>query len=267
MTGQELRYKIEQAGYSFADIAMLLGISPQNLQNKLNNKDIKIGFLQDLARAINKSIYYFIEPDDKNVQPIAKKDRLSQKEYKDSGLRFRLAEPITLNELQAPDYRKGNILLVSIKARAGYLAGYGDRKWVEQLDIYSIPGCTNGSYRMFELEGESMYPTFSPGDFVVGRVETDSNSIKSDTIYIIVSRTEGIIIKRILNTNKTPGKLLLGSDNPAFKPLELDCSSIAEMWEFYMLLTTLPGQQDPAVARLRNLEHEVEEIKRLLKKK
>jgi phage repressor protein C with HTH and peptisase S24 domain len=162
---------------------------------------------------------------------------------------------------------KPNITLVPIEARTGYLTGYGDPEWIEQLEVYSVPGCTDGNYRMFEIEDESMYPTFLPGDYAVGRSVTDCYNIKTDTVYIIISHTEGIIIKRILNGSKTPDKLILGSDNPAFKPIETDCSSIAEMWEFYMLLTTLPGQQDPRIARLTKLEHEVEEIKRILKKK
>lgn len=163
--------------------------------------------------------------------------------------------------------RKPNVILVPVKARAGYMAGYGDQEYIEHLEVYSVPGCTNGNYRMFEIDGDSMYPTFSPGDFAVGRAETDTASLKQGAIYIIVSHTEGIIIKRLLNGQKTPSKMVFGSDNQAFRPTELESSAIAEMWEFYMLLTTAPGQPDPAAARLRNLEHEVEDIKRLLQNK
>lgn len=163
--------------------------------------------------------------------------------------------------------RRGNIILVPVKARAGYLAGYGDQEYYEQLETFSIPGCTNGNYRMFEIEGESMFPTLSPGDYVVGRAETDCNSIRPGTIYIMVSRSEGIIIKRVLNVNKTFNKLTLSSDNISYQPIEVDCATIAEMWEFYMLLTTMPVEQDPAAKRLRILESEVSEIKQLLHKK
>lgn len=163
--------------------------------------------------------------------------------------------------------KRNNVLLVPVKVQAGYMAGYGDPEYVEHLEHYVIPGCTHGDYRMFEVAGESMYPTLSPGDYVVGRAVEDCHSIKKDTIYIIVSPREGIIVKRVLNAQKTPDKLELYSDNPAFKTTILDCADIAEVWEFYMLLTTLPGAQDPAAVRLKNLEYEVEEIKRLIKKK
>lgn len=264
MTGLELRHKIEQAGYSLTDIASLIGISPQNLQNKLNNQDVKVGFLKDLAKAINKSIYYFLEADEKNVNLnvnpivnlIGQKELFDQAKKEVSGLHPGITGP-----------RRENIMLVPVKARAGYLAGYGDREYIEQLEMFAIPGCTNGSYRMFELEGESMYPTLSGGDFVVGRSETDCFNIKEGAIYIIVSRAEGIIIKRVLNVNKTAGKLVLGSDNPSYKPIELDCATVAEMWRFYCLVTTLPGEQDPEAIRLRNLEYEVADIKRLLSPK
>lgn len=261
MNGREVRQKIKEAGYSLADVALLIKVSPQNLQNKLKSKDVKIEFLQSVARAINKSVYYFLGDDEKNVHLnvhpnvylIDKKSHLDLTDEKNSRLHF-----------QITGTRRKKIILVPVKAQAGYLAGYGDQEWIEQLETYSIPGCTNGNYRMFEIEGESMFPTFSPGDFVVGRSENDCNSIKEGTIYIIVSRTEGIIIKRVLNAKKTPGKLLLGSDNTSFKPLELECTAVAEMWQFYMLLTTLPGDQDPATTRLRNLEQEVANIKQSL---
>jgi transcriptional regulator with XRE-family HTH domain len=253
---RELRH---QLGLSQAKFAIKSGTS-RSIISQIEIGKLKPS-LENIATVVKtfslSYSYFFDENVNLNVNPIVnlipKKDRLNERDV--------------LNESQEAGYGKRGILLVPVKAQAGYLAGYGDPEYIEQLEYFSIPGCTNASYRMFEIEGESMHPTFSPGDFVVGRQETDCYNILEGTIYIIVSRSEGIIIKRVLNGNKTPGKLLLGSDNPSFKPIELDCTTVAEMWEFYMLLTTLPGQQDPAVARLRNLEHEVVDIKRFLKKK
>lgn len=60
MTGEYLRAKIIMSGYQQVEVAEKLGITPQNLESKLQAKDIKVSFLLDVARAINKNIYYFV---------------------------------------------------------------------------------------------------------------------------------------------------------------------------------------------------------------
>ena len=61
MTGEFLRKKVENAGFQSNALAELLGISPQNLNNKYNSSSIKVEFLVLVAKSINKSIYYFLE--------------------------------------------------------------------------------------------------------------------------------------------------------------------------------------------------------------
>ncbi|KAA6339738.1 hypothetical protein EZS27_012336 [termite gut metagenome] len=61
MTGKDLKTKLELTGIPFRKIAELLGISEQNLQNKMSSADIKISFLYKISKALNKSIYFFLE--------------------------------------------------------------------------------------------------------------------------------------------------------------------------------------------------------------
>jgi transcriptional regulator with XRE-family HTH domain len=68
LTGAEVKYKLKEGGYSLTNIALAMGITPQNLQSKLKSKDIKIEFLQTLAKVINKTVYFFIESREKNVE-------------------------------------------------------------------------------------------------------------------------------------------------------------------------------------------------------
>lgn len=63
MTGKDIRRKIELAGVSYADVASFLGISPQALNSRLNGADLKLSFIQQVADAINKPIYYFFKED------------------------------------------------------------------------------------------------------------------------------------------------------------------------------------------------------------
>jgi transcriptional regulator with XRE-family HTH domain len=61
MSGKILREKIKLCGISLREVATLLGISEQNLQKKLNVDDVKVSFLVDLSRKLNKDINYFLD--------------------------------------------------------------------------------------------------------------------------------------------------------------------------------------------------------------
>ncbi|WP_459212455.1 helix-turn-helix domain-containing protein [Aquimarina rhabdastrellae] len=61
MTGEFLKEKIKSSGFQQVEVAAKLGISPQSLESKLKSKDIKVSFLLKVAKAINQSIYYFLD--------------------------------------------------------------------------------------------------------------------------------------------------------------------------------------------------------------
>ena len=54
------------------------------------------------------------------------------------------------------DRDNDRIPLVSIKAQAGYLEGYDDSNYIEELPTYSVPDMRNGTYRMIQVSGFSM---------------------------------------------------------------------------------------------------------------
>lgn len=61
MVGSFVKKKIVEAGYSIASVADAMDITPQNLHNKLNVHDVKVGVLKDIARAISKPLSYFTD--------------------------------------------------------------------------------------------------------------------------------------------------------------------------------------------------------------
>jgi transcriptional regulator with XRE-family HTH domain len=61
MSGKNLREKIKMCGISLREVASLLDISEQNLQNKLGADDVKVSFLVELSRKLNKDINYFLD--------------------------------------------------------------------------------------------------------------------------------------------------------------------------------------------------------------
>jgi len=107
---------------------------------------------------------------------------------------------------------------VAFYRSAGYLAGYADTEFIDELNTFTLPMLSGGSYRAFEIIGDSMMPTPS-GSIIVGEKVEDIENVKNNAAYIVVSKSEGIVYKRVIKSNKNKNKLTLVSDNPAYQPL------------------------------------------------
>src|SRR5687767_6972050 len=81
------------------------------------------------------------------------------------------------------------IQFVPVKAAAGYLAGYADPEFLDELNTFTLPMLAPGSYRAFEIVGDFMLPTPS-GSIIVGEKIDDINDVKNNFTYIVVSRNE-----------------------------------------------------------------------------
>lgn len=60
------------------------------------------------------------------------------------------------------------IHFVPMKAAAGYLAGYADDEFIDELNTFTLPMLGSGHFRAFEIIGDSMLPTPS-GSIIVGQ--------------------------------------------------------------------------------------------------
>lgn len=106
-----------------------------------------------------------------------------------------------------------NVVFVPVKARAGYLNGYGDEEFISTLPAYRLPGLGNGTFRLFEVGGLSMHPTLNDKDMVIGSFVETFAAVRDDRVYVVITKTEGVVVKRCLNRFQTDGKLILKSDN------------------------------------------------------
>jgi transcriptional regulator with XRE-family HTH domain len=122
-----------------------------------------------------------------------------------------------------------NIQLVPVKAAAGYMRGYSDEAIVSQLPRFSLPMLKGGDYRAFEINGDSMLPLVS-GTVVVGEQLDNLEDIKDGKTYILVTKEEGIVYKRVFNRIKENGTLTLASDNPIYKTYFIDSREVLEVW-------------------------------------
>ena len=192
---------------------------------------------------------------------------------------------ITLDELLLKDIStaKGNTYLekrrqlklsatvaeiqyVPVKAAAGYLAGYADPDFIDELNTFTLPMLNAGSYRAFEIIGDSMLPTQS-GSVIVGEKIEDLDSVKTSNTYIVISRSEGIVYKRVLKNNRSKNKVTLVSDNPTYQPYQVNAEDIVELWQAQMIITKANVQQRWDVNQLASLVNNLQEQVSTLKKK
>ncbi|MBA2762922.1 MAG: LexA family transcriptional regulator [Segetibacter sp.] len=192
---------------------------------------------------------------------------------------------ITLDELLLKDIStaKGNTYLekrrqlklsatvaeiqyVPVKAAAGYLAGYADPDFIDELNTFTLPMLNAGSYRAFEIIGDSMLPTQS-GSVIVGEKIEGLNSVKTSNTYIVISRSEGIVYKRVLKNNRSKNKVTLVSDNPTYQPYQVNAEDIVELWQAQMIITKANVQQRWDVNQLASLVNNLQEQVSTLKKK
>jgi transcriptional regulator with XRE-family HTH domain len=123
-----------------------------------------------------------------------------------------------------------NIELVPAKAAAGYLNGYADPEFIAELPHFQLPNMQQGTYRAFELKGDSMLPLPS-GSIVVGEYVENWEGIKDGHCYIVVTLNEGVVYKRVYNRIDESKSLRLVSDNTAYSPYEVNIQDVVEVWK------------------------------------
>ena len=158
------------------------------------------------------------------------------------------------------------IHFVPVKAAAGYLAGYADSEFIDELNTFTLPMLSGGNYRAFEIIGDSMMPTPS-GSIIVGEKVESLEDSKNNLAYIVVSKNEGIVYKRIVKSNKNKNKVTLVSDNPAYQPYQVDANDIVEMWQAQTIINKVTQQQRWDVNALANLVNNLQDQVSSLTKK
>lgn len=158
------------------------------------------------------------------------------------------------------------IHFVPVKAAAGYLAGYADSEFIDELNTFTLPMLSGGNYRAFEIIGDSMLPTPS-GSIIVGEKVDSREHIKNNAAYIIVSKNEGIVYKRVVKNNKNKSKLTLVSDNPAFQPYQVYAADVLEIWQAQAVISKIAQHQRWDVDSLVNLVSNLQDQVSTLKKK
>lgn len=174
----------------------------------------------------------------------------------------RILFPITVNE--------ANVELIEIvpaKASAGYLSGYDDPEYIEQLQKIKLPFLPTGTHRAFPIKGDSMLPV-KDGAFVVAKFVEDLKDVKNGRTYIVLTKDDGLVYKRIYNLIEEKQSLLLSSDNKSYQPYEVPIENVLELWEFTCCINTQEYDEkelkmSSIIAMFQELRVELEAVQKM----
>jgi phage repressor protein C with HTH and peptisase S24 domain len=124
------------------------------------------------------------------------------------------------------------VTFVPIAAQANYALHYTDTLFLNQLEKVYIPGFPyRGShFRIFEVAGDSMLPTFKEGYHVVTEFIEPAfwHTLANYYVYVVVTETR-VMLKRLYRKNEH--EFVLISDNEDFYPqFLLKVEEIREIW-------------------------------------
>ncbi len=157
-----------------------------------------------------------------------------------------------------------NMLLVNQKAAAGYPNNITDIEWYQNLPAFDLPlpQYRNATYRGFQVEGDSMLPTFRPNDWVLAKGVESLQDTNDNKVYVIVMQ-DAVVVKKL---QKLPDstKVILVSLNKEFVPYEVSISDIQEIWQVNSKLTfNIDTQSESSL--LQELQASMLELKSQLK--
>lgn len=237
--------------------AKAMGTSEANIRNYRNGTLPKVDFIIKLCENLEINFEWFLlgtgkknASYDKGHIPHMNDDIINQERIPEVGV--------------IDKFENDTLVLVSKNDTIEYVKNYNDTKFLKKLKKYNFPNLNNGACRMFQVSGHDMYPALDDEAFVVGEWVRDwAGAIKDDQVYVIISLSHGIIIRRILNRIDESGNLYCKSDNrKGYSGFFISVEDVLEIWEYKMHISyKLPNSIDlydrvnDLEARLSSLEN------------
>ena len=129
--------------------------------------------------------------------------------------------------------------LVPYEAMAGELGWYRDvfpDELCQKRMVLVAPGTSAHDHVVFTVAGDSMEPRLEKGDEVLAKlvpVDYYKNArlhIDRYNIWVVVTRTEGILIKKIVRHDVANHTITLHSLNPLYSDFDVDLADVAMIY-------------------------------------
>jgi len=235
ISGIILKEAIKKIGLTQFEAANILGVSRQTLNSWCSRSNLD----QDIINNVKTKLKISLTSDVKSSVPRLEAKPLS---LADPDAEHGNGEKI----YELPDGQKVmEVKIIPAKGQAGYLRGFPDPEYYEDLPTLtiSVNGNHKGTYLAFEVAGDSMTPSriedmpdaILEGWHVVGR-ELPRHHWQSKlhthkhSYWIIVHKTEGILIKNICDQDLEGGTITIHSLNPAYEDEVLNLDDIEQIF-------------------------------------
>lgn len=244
---------------NIAHLRHLRGVSQEYLANDLNITRSRLSSWEEhraeppIDLIVRLSEYFNV-----SIDSLLKIDLTKVKDLRDL---LKIGGNRILFPVMVDSEGKDLVELVPIKASAGYLDGYSDETFIENLPRISLPFAESGKFRGFPIKGDSM-PPLESGAYVVGSYVESVSDIKDGKTYVVLTQHEGLVYKRLYNKINEDGNIHLHSDNKAYAPYKVKPEEIFEIWSFVCSINATDSPiSDLVFSAIQNIQADVVELK------
>ncbi len=242
---------MDQVNKNFKALRKLHGSTQQEFADLLEIKRANIGAYEEGRAKPNYDLLIKLsELFDINLDTLITKDisALSEDQLKLHGRFDATGKKLRVLSITVDSEDKENIEFVPVKASAGYLGGYADPEYIQDLPRFNIPILPVGTYRAFEIKGDSMLP-LQPGSIVIGEYVENWLDLKDGHTYVILSQDEGVVYKRVFTQNENDSTIICQSDNPSYAPFQIHAKDILEIWKAKLFISKAEAFQDTTMSQ------------------
>ncbi|MFO7827617.1 MAG: LexA family transcriptional regulator [Bacteroidales bacterium] len=256
--GQNIKHLRKSKGLTQEELAKKIGVNRAMIGSYEENRAMpKLSALQDIAH------YFSISMDDLVNKKLW--ETSNTEPYETQISKYAKGENLRILSTIVNQENKELITTVPVQAAAGYTQGYADPDYIEELPRFSLPLVElskEKSYRVFQIKGDSMEPIKS-GSYIICEYVANWEDIADGKPYILITKDEGIVYKRIYSKIGAANEILLKSDNPDYEPYTLDIESVFEIWKALGFISfDLPNVDELS---LNKLHHMIVELKNEVK--
>lgn len=207
-------------------LAQTLGLTRSVISSYEDGRaEPSISTLRKISEYFNVSIENLTNLDLKNVDQEKVEHQRKLKDYAS-------ARNLEVHTSKVDNVKNLQFNLVPEKASAGYTSGYASMAYLSDLPSYQMPFLArNKKYRAFEISGDSMLP-LKDKSIVIGEYLESIDDVKDGQVCIVISKTDGIVLKKVFNKIEERGTLLLKSSNISYSPYEIKKDEVIELWRF-----------------------------------
>jgi transcriptional regulator with XRE-family HTH domain len=147
----------------------------------------------------------------------------------------------------------GGIPYVRRSQFTDYLSKFKDENYIRSLPTCHFPNLPNSILRGFEAGADFAFE----GALLIGELKRSWMEIEDGKNYILVTKTNGIVYRRVYNQGQIKGTLLLSADNHRFPSTEISVNEVLEAYQMKAFYSTKLPEPSVSFEKMKNLVDEL----------